>query len=105
MKKVILGMAFVAMMSFGITINAQDSKTKKEAPKTETKKNEASCCSASANASAKSCCSQQTTATAAGTKSCCSQKTAVTAKQDEKSSCCQVEKVIADKKTEAKQKK
>jgi len=87
MKNVFLGLLLVAAMSISSGVNAQDTKTKKEAPKAEAKKTEATCCSASTKVA-----------------TCCSLQSADT-KCDEKKDCCQIEKKISDKKTEAKKKK
>ena len=136
MKKVFLGVALIGAMCFSAGVNAQDAKTKKEAPKTETTKNEAACCSANAKADAKMCCSATAQADAktccsstaqadaktccsagekkeaktccnataqAEAKPCCSQQSA-NVKSNEKKECCQVEKIIAEKKTEVKKK-
>ena len=92
MKNVFLGLLLVAAMSISLGVNAQDTKTKKDAPKaettkTETTKSEATCCSATTKVA--TCCSMQ----------------GADAKSDEKKDCCQIEKKISDKKTEAKKKK
>ncbi|MDR1722380.1 MAG: hypothetical protein LBR84_00375 [Tannerella sp.] len=57
MRKVILGLAVMAMMSLAVGAYAKDDKTKKEAPKTEQKA--AACCSMKAenkDGEAKACC-------------------------------------------------
>jgi hypothetical protein len=112
MKNVFLGLLMVAAMSISLGVHAEDSKSKKEAPKAETTtvkttkaettkaettKSESSCCSAAPTTA--TCCSA-----AAKTTSCCSAHSA-DAKSDEKKTCGQIEKTISDKKTEAKKKK
>ena len=107
MKNVFLGLLMVAAMSISLGVHAEDSKSKKEAPKAETTtvkttkaettKSESSCCSAAPTTA--TCCSA-----AAKTTSCCSAHSA-DAKSDEKKACGQIEKTISDKKTEAKKKK
>ena len=101
MKKVFFGMAFIAAMMVSSSVYAQDVAVKKAAPQTETTKKAApqsetpkkavACCSATTAA----CCS-------ANTPACCSQKQSETAA---KKSCCEVDKIITEKKTEAKKKK
>ena len=134
MRKVLLGVALIAFMIILVGISAQNKKTKTEAPKTETTKTEApksvaTCCSAPSTETAKvaTCCSAPSTETAkvatccsapstetAKVATCCSAPSTETAtanqetacsKSDEKKDCCQVEKMIAEKKTEAKMKK
>lgn len=118
MKKVLLGVAIIIAMliTSGIYVYAQGAKTKKEAtktevtnaeaPKAEATKTEASCCAASTSVPA--CCAASTSVPAccaakAATPSCCSDQHAV-AKAGEKKDCCEVDKLIAEKKTEAKKK-
>ena len=106
MKNVFLGLLMVAAMSISLGVHAEDSKSKKEAPKAETTtvkttkaettKSESSCCSAAATTA--TCCSA-----VAKTTSCCSAHSA-DAKSDEKKDCALIEKTISDKKTEAKKK-
>ena len=107
MKKVLLGLAFVAAMILSLCVYAQDSKTKKVAPKTETAKTEASCCSV--KASVPSCCGTKASAPAccaakASVPACCSQQNTA-AKADAKKDCSQADKLLAEKKTEAGKKK
>jgi hypothetical protein len=65
MKKVILGMAFIAAMSFSLSVYAQgDGKDKKKCTKTE------QCCKK--DKEAKTCCTKDKDAT----KKCCSEKKA-----------------------------
>jgi len=132
MGKVFMGMALMIAISFTAVVSAQDSNAKKDTPQTETTKNESTCCSApasaeaktttnaatatktaskaNATAEAKTCCSA--TASAA-TKTCCSATASAAPKCSQQSvcisscknkDCSQVEKIIADKKTEAKKK-
>lgn len=64
MKKLILGVALMAAMSFSVSVSAQDAKTKKECPKTETcckkekkacdQKKDGKCC----KSQEKKCCSE-----------------------------------------------
>ncbi|MDR0699445.1 MAG: hypothetical protein LBG28_09570 [Tannerella sp.] len=58
MKKVILGVIFMAAMSLAVNVNAKDGKTKQESPKTE------QCCKKEAKATgekkeAKECCKKE----------------------------------------------
>ena len=120
MRKIILGAALIAAMIILVGISAQNSKTRKEAPKAETTKNVATCCSAPATetavmktscsepapetAATKTCCSEPAPETAA-TATCCSELNITCSASNDKKDCCQVEKMIAEKKTEAKMKK
>ncbi|MDR2775863.1 MAG: hypothetical protein LBC19_14225 [Tannerella sp.] len=87
MKKVILGVIFMAAMSLAVNVNAKDGKTKKESPKTE------QCCKTEAKATAekkeaKECCKKE------AEKKCCQQ-----AKDGEKKACsAESVKAAADKK-------
>ncbi|MDR0744289.1 MAG: hypothetical protein LBF05_08045 [Tannerella sp.] len=72
MKKVILGMAFMAVMSFSLSVSAQmDGKDKKESKKTE------QCCTKDKDAKT---CSQKKDAD----KKCCNEKKAECPKKDAK---------------------
>ena len=125
MKKVFLGMVLLVAISISVNMSAQDAKMKKEASTTETTKNGTTCCSATTTAEvkacsganvtaqAKTCCSSTTTAeaktccstsTTAEAKTCCSTTTTADAKTGEKKDCGQVEKIIAEKKSEVKKK-
>jgi hypothetical protein len=74
MKRVILGVVFVAAMSLAVSVSAKDGKTKKESPKTE------QCCQAKAKAgdkkTDKECCKKD------ADKKCCQQ-----AKDGKKKAC------------------
>jgi hypothetical protein len=75
MKKVILGVIFMAAMSLAVNANAKDGKTKQESPKSE------QCCTKEAKATgekkeAKECCKKE------AEKKCCQQ-----AKEGEKKAC------------------
>ena len=115
MRKVLLGVAFIAFVIILVGISAQDFKTKKEAPKTEMSENEtpkaetskslATCCSApgAETVAMETCCNAPGAETAAMETSC---GQAITCSMnDGKKDCCQVEKLIAEKKIEAKMKK
>lgn len=91
MKKILLGIALVAIVCFSFGALAQDTKaktktetTKTETSKTMTLKTPASCCATSCEQSCPM--------------SCCNAAS-------EKKDCCQTEKVILTKKVEAKTKK
>ena len=82
-RKVLIGVILAITMIFLVGVSAK-AKTKKEATKTETTKSEAACCDAMVMPVSSSCCSQE---------NACENS-------DEKKDCCQIEKIIAEKKTE-----
>lgn len=112
MKKVVLGMAFVVAMSLSVGVNAQDTKTKKEAAKTETccKKEAATCdkksegCCAKAdkkcceNADKKECAKKD----AAKTGSCCKKETTACDKKKSGDCCADAAKKKSAKKSDKK---
>ena len=91
MRKVFLGVVSVVAMVFLVGVSAEDTKTKKEAPKTEALKTEttksvAPCCNATS-----------------GEKTCCGQE-CTSAMDIGKKDCCRIEQIIAEKKAEIKKK-
>ncbi|MDR0395626.1 MAG: hypothetical protein LBH77_10755 [Tannerella sp.] len=77
MKKVILGMVFMAAMSFSLGVSAKDGKAKKESTKTEQcckKDKEAKTCDQKKGD--KACCTKE------ADKKCCSEKKAECPKKD-----------------------
>lgn len=79
----LIGVILAVTMIFLAGVSAK-AKTKKEATKTETTKSETACCDAMATSVLSICCSQE---------SACENI-------DVKKDCCQLEKIIAEKKTE-----
>lgn len=68
MKKLMLSLTLLAAISLGATMNAQDTKTKKEPAKTE------ACCKKDAKSDKKGGCCTAKTAEAKDKRSCCSAK-------------------------------
>lgn len=78
MKKVILGMAFVAAMSFSLGVSAQDGKDKKECTKTE------QCCKKDKDAKACADKKDAKECTKSTDKKCCSEKKGECTKKEAK---------------------